>query len=797
MMRRLVYAILGLGSVVLVIGGAGFGWLWATLPETDGTIEVPVLEQPVEVYRDDSGIAHIFAKSSRDAYFALGFVHAQDRLWQMETMRRFGAGRLAEVLGPAALASDKWMRTLGLYWLAERQVEDLSKPVLTALNLYAAGVNARIAHSRRLPWGVPALEFAFLGVTPEPWRPADSLVWGKIMAVRLGGNWRDEILRTRLARNLAPARVGELWPLYPDDAPGTIEEALALTRPFDLDKLAALDPAPTGLPRGASNAWVVAKKNTSTRGAILANDPHLGFTQPILWYLARIESPDLKVTGATIPGVPFTILGHNGKIAWGMTNTQSDIQDLFVEQTDADGRRYKTPDGWNDFKTRNEIIKVKDANPVTITVRESRHGPIVSDIDGGTARAAGKDVVMALSATYLEPEDLTPEAFFHINRAEIWDAFVDALRDFQAPQSNFFFASTGGDIGFIAPGLVPVRKRGWGLVPSPGWDGETDWTGYVPFDELPSILNPPSGRIVNANNRITPKGYPHFISYDWAPAYRARRIIELLDKKLQAVHSTTQIQRDHVSEMAKRLLPLMTDIGPADARGRRALAMLGEWDGAMSRGRPEPLIFSTWLLELNQALYADELGDLYRQYLTFRPRFIESVLSRRQAWCDNVNTAEEEDCPSRLRHSLNRALTKLADSFGSDIGAWRWGDVHRARFAHGGFSGVLWLSRFVDLEIPTDGGNYTVNRGASHINNPSRPFEHVHGPGFRAIYDLADLRRSRFIIATGQSGHPASAHYRDLLADWRDGRYKRMSHTANALKNAAATLVLTPAAGNR
>ena len=227
MIRRLVYTFLGLGSVVLVIGGAGFGWLWATLPETDGTIEVPVLELPVQVYRDDSGIAHIFAQSSRDAYFALGFVHAQDRLWQMETMRRFGAGRLAEILGPAALASDKWMRTLGLYRLAERQVEDLSEPVRTALNLYAAGVNARIAHSRRLPWGVASLEFAFLGYTPEPWQPADSLVWGKIIAARLGGIGRDEILRTRLARKLAPARVGELWPLYPDDAPGTIEEALA------------------------------------------------------------------------------------------------------------------------------------------------------------------------------------------------------------------------------------------------------------------------------------------------------------------------------------------------------------------------------------------------------------------------------------------------------------------------------------------------------------------------------------------------------------------------------------------
>ncbi|MFQ5763759.1 MAG: penicillin acylase family protein [Rhodospirillales bacterium] len=798
MKRLLTVTVLGLLAIVVAIGGTGALWLWSTLPKTDGIIEVPVIENPVEVLRDANGIPHIFAKSARDVYFALGYVHAQDRFWQMEMMRRLGAGRLAEVLGPGALASDKWMRTLGLYKLAEKQAAALSAPARLALNRYAAGVNARIERGKRLPWSVPAIEFALLRYAPEPWKPADSLVWGKIMATRLGGNWRDEVLRARLARKLKPTQVGELWPVYPADAPATVEKVAALTRGMDLERLAAASPRPPGLPRGASNAWAVDSKNTMTRGAILANDPHLGFSAPILWYLARIDAPDLTIAGATVPGVPFTILGHNGRIAWGITDTQSDIEDLFVEQTRADGREYLTPQGWKEFERAEETIAVKGGSPVTFTVRRSRHGPVISDVSDASAKAAGKGAVMALSATYLEPEDRTPEALFKLARTDSWDSFVNVLRDFHAPQTNFFYADTQGNIGFIAPGKVPVRKRGWGLVPSPGWDGGTDWQGFLPFDLLPSVYNPPSGHIVNANNRITPEGYTHFITTDWAPAYRARRILGLLEDKEMSVHATTRIQLDYVSEMARQLLPLMLDIEPTDPKSRKAHSMLAEWNGAMSRTRPEPLIFSTWLLELNRAVYADELGDRTGDYLSLRPRFIISVLTRRQAWCDNVETPETEDCHERIRLALKRAIERLEAAMGGDMDGWQWGDVHRAHFSHRALGALPWLARFVDLEIPTDGGNYTVNRGGSRVSHPQHPFQHIHGAGVRSIYDLADLRRSRFVLATGQSGNPVSSHYRDLMADWRDGRYHRMSQSRSALRNAAAgNLTLSPLIRNR
>ena len=798
MKRFLFFSVSGLVALVLLAGGVGWAWLLSTLPSTDATIEVAGLETPVEVMRDESGIPHIFAKTENDAYFALGFVHAQDRFWQMEMMRRFGAGRLAEVLGPEAVASDKWMRTLGLYRLAEKMVEQMSEPMRQSLIHYAAGVNARLKRSQSLPWGVAAPEFALFRYAPEPWRPADSLVWGKTMAARLGGNWRDEILRTRLARKLAPKQVGELWPLYPDDVPRMVAKAVALTRSMDLDRLAALPPDPAGLPRGASNAWVLASRNTSNRGPILANDPHLGFNAPILWYLARIETPYFQITGATVPGVPFTVLGHNGRIAWGMTNTQTDIQDLFVEQIDDSGKKYKTPDGWQAFETRTETITVKGAAAVKITVRETRHGPVVSDLLPAAAGVTGKEVVMALSATFLEPEDRTPEAMFMINLASSWETFTAALKGFQAPQSNFMFADTKGDIGFIAPGLVPIRARGWGLVPSPGGDGGTDWTGYVPFEELPILFNPPSGRIVNSNNRVTPEGYPHFITLDWSPGFRAKRILEQVDGKIQSVLGASKLQQDHVSEMAKRLLPLMLGIEAEDERSRQALSMLEKWNRRMSRRRPQALIFSTWLYELNRAVYADELGDLFQDYLKLRPLFIVSVLTRRQEWCDDVNTQQREDCAGRIRFALKRALDRLSETRGNDMKAWRWGDVHQASFPHPVLSRVPGLNRFVNLRIPTDGGNYTVNRGASLVNDPARPFEHIHGAGFRAVYDLEDLRRSRFIVATGQSGNPVSSHYGDLLTAWRDGRYLRMGQTRAALRNsAAAILTLMPKAGER
>jgi len=488
-------------------------WAVSSLPALTGSLAIPDLEGEVRVLRDAQGVPHIFASTERDAYRALGYSHAQDRFWQMETMRRLGSGRLSEVFGERTLAVDKWLRTLGFYRLAEEQFDHLSEPAKEAVTAYAAGVNHWLATSGSLP----ALEFTVFRYIPEPWKPADSLIWGKIMATRLGGNHRREILRARLASRLDPEQVRQLWPGYPENAPVSISAPGSGTEARDwarlFDGLSGLSPWPEGQPQGASNAWAVGPEHTDTEGPLLANDPHLGFSTPILWYLARMVTPEWQMTGATVPGVPFHILGHNGRIAWGITSTQSDIEDLFVEKIDPQSAdRYLEPDGSAEFGTETAIIGVKDGPSHSMTIRRTRHGPVISDLHRGLERLTGQDHVVALAATYLEPKDRTAEAFYNVARAGNWEAFRTALRSFAAPQQNFLFADTGGEIGFIAPGRVPIRRGGFGTVPSLGWTGETDWLGFIPFDELPAVRRPDSGHIVNANNRIVGPSYPYFVS---------------------------------------------------------------------------------------------------------------------------------------------------------------------------------------------------------------------------------------------------------------------------------------------
>ncbi len=792
MKRMLGLAALWVAVLLLVISAAGAYWVFTSLPDADATMAAAGLEEDVDIVRDARGVPHIYAASARDATLALGFVHAQDRLWQMEMMRRLGAGRLAEVLGPRALPSDRFMRVLGLNHLVEKQYAGLDPEVRQALEAYAAGVNAWLnGHEGALP-----PEFLFLRYPPEPWRPADSLLWARIMALRLGGNRRDEILRARLAARLTPERIAEMWPPYPAEGPVTAGELAELYKGLPVDGLAGLEPA--GMPRGASNSWAVAGTRTASGKPILANDPHLGFGAPVMWYLARIVAPGLEVAGATAPGVPFMMLGHNRRIAWGMTGTHSDLQDLFIERLDAeDGGRYMTPDGYRPLATRNEVIRVRGAGDVVLKVRETRHGPVISDAPGGSRGVTDEGEVLALAATALGENDRTVQALHRLNRAGDWEAFVAAMKDFHAPQMNVVYADADGNIGFYAAGRVPIRRSGRGRVPSRGWTGEGDWLGFVPFAELPRALNPGGGRIVTANNKVVSAGYPHFITDDWAPPYRAQRILELLDGggSPQSPDTTADIQRDHASPMARHLLPLMLDIEPGGGRERRVLALMRDWDGVMARHRPEPLIFSTWLRELNRAVYADELGKLFPDFWGFRPRFIAFVLTRRREWCDDVRTPPVEDCKSRVTAALEAALDQLTERFGDRFEGWRWGDMHRAWFRHPIFTGMPVIGGLADLVIATDGGNFTVNRGASRVADPEHPFAHIHGPGFRAIYDLSDLAQSRFMIATGQSGNPLSPHYGDLLRDWRDGRYMRLGLKRGDLESGAeGVLRLVPPA---
>lgn len=771
---------------------AGVLWLRTSLPGLSENIVLPGIKAPVEIVHDSNGIPHIIAGSTDDAYQALGFVHARDRLFQMDFMRRLGAGRLSEVVGLPTTQLDKTMRTLGLYRLAAETVGRMPPDARAALDAYAKGVNAFLTtRSGALP-----PEFIGLGYRPEQWTPTDSLVWGRLMAMRLTGNWRTEALRAALSGRLSAPQIADLWPRSDDTTPATLASALPAEATARLSKHIL-----TGIPDwlgqvSASNSWLVAGSISKTGKPILANDPHLGYRAPGLWYLARISAPGLEVSGATVPGVPFHILGHNGRIAWGFTTTNSDTQDLFVERIDtARPEHYLTPDGTAPFIIRRETLRIKDAPDEIFTIRETRHGPVISDINKDLTKLAGENHVIALAATSLREDDMTPLALHAFNRAQDWPSFRAAARYFHAPQQNISYADTDGNIGFIAPGRVPVRRSGQGRRPVPGWTGAFDWTGFIPFDGLPQTYNPASGQVVNANHRIVPNSYKWYLTDDWSAPYRARRILALLDtKEPHTVARSARIQTDTLSLAAKGLLPvLINDLDVKTETQRHAAEILKAWDGKMSRDAAAPLIYSAWLSAVNRALYADELESLFPRYFGLRPRVVRHMLTNSTAWCDNVTTDSAESCRETVTRAFDAALASLEEKHGNDMAAWRWGDAHRAVFSHplfGRIPVVKWLS---DIRIESDGGPYTVNRAQSRVGNAKAPFSSVHGPGYRAVYDLSDLANSRFATATGQSGNPLSPFYANTTRNWRDGKYIKIPQTrVDAIKETMGITRLTP-----
>jgi penicillin G amidase len=608
MRRFLKLRFLLLLPVLALLGG--FLWLRSSLPLEDGRLVLAGLVAEVRISRDEQGIPTITAADDRDAAFALGFVHAQDRLFQMDIMRRYGAGRLSEWFGAATLRADRFTRTLGIYRAAEQQYALLAPELRAALDAYAAGVNAYLAQRR----GALPPEYQLLRVAPEPWRPADTLVWGKLMDLQLAGNFRSELLHARLAQHLSPEEMAILYPPYPHDAPVALSGASAALDGLPLDAIYASLPALVG-PTFASNNWVLDGQHTVSGKPLLANDPHLGFSAPSVWYLARIETPDSRLDGVTAPGGPFVIIGHNAKIAWGFTTTGGDVEDLFVEHVDPDDpARYLSPEGSQPFATRQEEIRVHGADPVAITVRATRHGPVISDLGAGYAPdAAG--TVLALQATWLSDDDRSPNALWGINRAGNWQEFRDALKDFVAPQQNMVYADVDGHIGFIAPARVPIRAAGNGWMPAPGWSGDYDWTGYIPFDALPQALDPPSGRVVSANNKIVPDSYPYFLGRGWDLPNRAQRINELLDAApKQSPEASAAIQADTLSLMAKDLLPLMLRVRPGSKAAAEALDRLKSWDRRMDRDQAAPLLFAAWLREFNRPGLRRLLGHASRRH---------------------------------------------------------------------------------------------------------------------------------------------------------------------------------------
>ena len=771
---------------VLLLAAAGGGYLYlrSSLPQVDGRIVVTGLKAPLTIARDADGVPLITAASDTDAMFGLGFAHAQDRLFQMELMRRYGAGRLSEIFGQKALPIDRQMRVLGLYRAAEAEIPYLSAPVRRGLEAYAAGVNAFLATRH----GALPLEFLLLRFTPEKWRPADSLVWGKLMDLELAGNYRSELERARLARTLSADELHFLYPGYPKGAPTTLADLARIYRLLPLDRLhAELPPLSVLGPIYASNNWVVDGAHSESGKPLLANDPHLGFSAPGVWYLVRLKTPQREIAGATAPGAPLVIIGHNDRIAWGFTTTGSDVEDLFVEKIDpADPGRYLTPTGSAPFETRTETIKVRGAAPVRLTVRSTRHGPVLSDALG--PGAADKGYVLALAAPFLAPDDRTAEALWEIDRATDWDGFRKAMRGFVVPQQNAVFADTSGAIGFIAAARVPIRKNGTAWLPAPGWTGEYDWTGFIPFDDLPQATNPPDGHFVSANNKIVPDSYPYFLSRDWDLPNRAERILaRLAATPRQSPAASAAIQADTMSLAARRLVPLMTRIAPANDFERAAIERLRHWGFHMDGNRVEPLLFIAWLRAFAHDLFFTRLGAAASGYWGLRPQVVAAVLSGHPEWCAAPHSAAE-GCDALLRRSLDAALAELQEAYGSDIAQWQWWRAHHAIFANPVLSRIPVLRDWFDIRVPAGGGFDTVNRGVTTIHDDAHPFDQTFGAGLRIITDLAAPAESRMITVPGQSGNPLSPHFADLV-----GRWQKFDYLTPGRALAVATLTLEPA----
>lgn len=763
MRRVLIGVAILIGVIILVpvglVGGV-VAWVKFSPPATSGEVRLTGLAAPVDLVWDRNAAPHIFAASMRDAYRALGWAHARDRLWQMETQRRIGQGRLSELVGGLGLNLDKEMRVLGLYRLAEASYGTLDPETRADIDAYTAGVNAYLDH----PAAPLPLEYQLLHVTPERWQPADSLVFGRLMALQLSSNYRTEAERAELAGKVPADVMKDLFPAAP--MPGAM--TLGALKGIDWRRFAQHLPPVLG-PDHASNEWVVDGTLTKSGKPLLANDPHLGLGAPIVWYLARIVTPEGSVAGVTFPGEPFHILGHNDRVAWGVTTTGGDVQDLFVEDVVAnDPTRYRTPDGTAAFLTRAETIKVRFGDDVHLTVRETRHGPVISDVDPDLARAVGPGKAVALSFVGLDPADTTVEAFRAMDRAHDWPTFQAGLKLWRSPEQNVVYADVDGHIAFTSVGQLPLRKRPTDDFPAPGSTGEADWTGLSDFSQLPQAIDPPSHRIINANNRVVPDDFPLYVArnYDDEP-FRANRISQMLDAGAGFTTADFgRMQIDVKEQDADLLLPRLLEAQPNTDAGRHALALLKGWDRMMRMDRPEPLIYAAWTGRLQKALLTSRLtadpaaAGLFRD---FNPALVSRLLDH---YATGGGAPDEEK--AILQSTLDESVAILAKAYGPNLDAWRWGDAHRASLISQLFGKLPLLGGLFDTGLSAPGGAETVNR-AGFRGGDGVDFSDIHGPGYRGVFDLANLDSSRFIIATGQSGNPLSPHYGDLSKRWRDG----------------------------
>ena len=776
--RRLVAG--GVVLVLLLAGGVA-ALVWQVIPDADGALELRGLDDLVVVMFDQNAVPTIRARSETDAATAIGYLHARERMAQMDGMRRAASGRLSELIGSSGLRADRFARALDLRRRAEADLEQLPPETRAVLAAYARGVNLRLREAGRFV----SLEAVVLG-EPEPWTEVDSILWGKVMGLLLSGNFRTEIARLALSQRLPRERIEELWPR--DTSPGT---PYAGMRPSaaHLARLVAAFPevgVDSPLPRHASNAWTVAARHSATGAPLLASDPHLLLSFPVPWYLARVELPDRTLTGATAPGTPFVLLGQHvtpeGAVAWGFTTTHADTQDVFIERV-TEGRpdHYDTPDGPQPFTVRDEVIAVRFGEEVRMRVRETRHGPVISDIDPQVGAANREGYVLAVQMAQFAMPDTGAAGIHQLNRARSVAEVGEALKLLTSPMQNVMAADRAGAIAMFVPGRVPLRREGDGAWPVPGWDGSHDWQGFAAWEALPHYLDPPTGMLANANNRIVPPDFTPLISRDWFADYRFRRIMGTLrELPPHTVEGFAALQNDAVSLPAREdAAAMLAGLAPSEARLQAALALMVAWDGTMAAERPEPLIWAAWTQAFLSRVLR-EAGVAPGEWRESSFEFLRFVLSSGAHWCGG-------DCQPWREQALRDALATIARLQGDDPRAWQWGRSHVVNPRHPVLGLVPLLRDLAFRAEPLSGDATTVLRAAPR-GFGDNPFEAIHGAGYRAVYDLADPLRSRFALAGGQSGHAFARHSTDLLASWARGE----TFALEPPRAGAPLLVLTP-----
>ncbi|WP_439155873.1 penicillin acylase family protein [Yoonia sp.] len=795
--------------IVVMVAGLALAYYFASrsLPDYNAQATVARISAPVEIVRDNANVPHIFGDTDADVYFALGYAHAQDRLWQMTMLRRTAQGRLSELFGLRTIGIDEALRRFDIYNLAVASVAAQDAQTTTALNAYSAGVNAWLTEVNKGALGRGAPEMWLFNHAIAPWQPADSLAILKLMALQLSSQLENEVLRARTSLIIDDDRLRDIMPDDPTDGVAALPEYASLfpdVPAFTPDMRMAYDPLSPIKPRalaGASNAWAANPTRSATGATLLANDPHLGLTAPTIWYLARMELTTGGVIGATIPGMPVILSGRSTDLGWGLTSAYVDDQDVLIEEVNPDNPdEYRGPDGWVPFRKRDSIITIKDAPAITLRLRWTANGPVMprSQFDLGTITPSGHVAAVAWSA--LSDRDTSMSAAMSIMAARNVDDAIAAGEDFIAPAQNLTIADRNR-IAMKTIGALPARDADHqtkGRMPAYGYLPQNRWQGRFPYSDNPEFVNPDGGIIGNTNNKTVDRPFPNHVTYDWGDTQRINRWRRLMQaREVHTRDSFIEAQQDTVSFTARTLLTLMgADLwytgdpapeGTPERRRQIALDLLSAWNGEMNEHLPEPLIYAAWVREFQRRLIRDELGPLAPAFIHPDPVFIERVLrdvDGAAIWCDVIQSAPQETCTEIARQSLDDALIWITENHGAAIEAVRWGDAHQAMHDHPVLGQAAFLNWVVNIRQSTSGGDNTLQRGKTIGTGPA-PFGNVHAAGYRGVYDFADPDSSVFVTATGQSGHPLSRYYDNLGTLWRRGEYIPMSLDPDLARAAA------------